>query len=136
MVTRTLWITVKGKKIRNHRKTKPSSKDLGRGEVPIKLKISWDADNMSQPTIEREVDISSAFQDLQVSDLEVEEPVITPEEMRLLQAKRKVEMAEMLRNQGFKVEPPEDVDPELAETLREHEWPDYEHPDNTHLLND
>jgi len=108
MASDTLWIHIKGSKITNHRKTKPSSSDLNRGEVPAKLNISWDESELETPTIERDVDLSEALGNLKLSDLEVGAKTLTEEEVRMVRDKRRNEMAERLRREGYKVIEPEE----------------------------
>lgn len=115
MASDTLWLLIKGDKINRWRKTKPDSKDLKAGEVPAKLNISWDASELDTPTVERDVDISETLGNLKLSDLEVGSPTLTEEEVEMVRDKRRKEMAERLRDEGFTVEPPEGEDFELPE---------------------
>lgn len=108
MASETLWILIKGDKINRHRKTKPKKSDLYSGEVPAKLKISWDESELDIPTIEKDVDISDALGNLRLDDLDVGSPTLTEEEVRMVREKREDEMAQRLRREGYKVIEPDD----------------------------
>jgi len=112
MASETLWVMLRGRKISRTRKTKPSSKDLRRGEVPAKIKISWDEDQLETPTIEREVDISEALGNLRLDDLDVGSPTLSEEEVEMVCEKRREEMAERLRKEGYEVREPEEGEEE------------------------
>lgn len=108
MASETLWVMLRGRKISRTRKTKPSSKDLRRGEVPAKINISWDEDQLETPTIERQVDISEALGNLRLDDLDVGSATLTEEEVEMVCEKRREEMAERLRKEGYEVRRPQD----------------------------
>jgi len=110
MASETIWILIKGDKINRHRKTKPKKSDLYSGEVPAKLKISWDECELDIPTIEKDVDISDALGNLRLDDLDVGSPTLTEEEVRMVREKREDEMAQRLRREGYKVIEPDEED--------------------------
>jgi len=96
-----IYLVANQYKVERMTKNPPS---LNRGELPIKVTVEIDKSAFGKPTIEREIMVSSPWDDdVVLSDIELRKDFITEAEASEIKEKRAARMKEILESQGYEV---------------------------------
>jgi hypothetical protein len=100
-VKEVIYLIANQYKVERITKNPPS---LNRGELPIKVTVDIDKSAFGKPTIEREIVVSSPWEDdVVLSDIELRKDFITEDEASEIKEKRAARMKEILESQGYEI---------------------------------
>jgi len=100
-----IYLTMDAYGVQSMRKSYTGCK---KGEIIVKLNVDVAKDAFQPPVIEQFVQIKDWSEGVSVDDVKFERNVITEEEAEHIRAKRLEKMKQILEEQGFKVEAPEE----------------------------
>jgi hypothetical protein len=100
-----IYLRVSPYKVEGMTKNLPN---LNRGEIPVKLIVEVDEKAFREPVIEQKVTIVDWRQGIDIADVQLKESIITDKEAEMIRTQRLERMKQILQDQGYKIEPPEE----------------------------
>jgi hypothetical protein len=116
MMRETIYLVLTRHKVERMTKRMP---DTGRGEMVVRVNVKVEDTAFREPTLVREIVITDPMDGMQLPDVELTQPFITPEEAEILRQRRRRAMADILREQGYTVLAPQPEENNVHDKARE-----------------